>query len=198
MREHIRFHFDPLCPWAWQGFRWIQEVEKQRDIDIEWRLFSLKIVNADKEDPLADRHEKGTPALRALALVRREAGNDGVGRTYEAIGARVHESDEELDADVVRAALADVGLDPRLVDEALKDPSTMEEVRTEHEAAVDDVGAFGVPTIVASSGKGMFGPVIARAPRGADAGELWDHMRWLIEQDGFFELKRNRDRRPGE
>jgi hypothetical protein len=43
----------------------------------------------------------------------------------------------------------------------------------------------------------MFGPVIARAPRGEAAGELWDHVEWLIRQDGFFELKRERDLKPG-
>lgn len=173
-------------------------MQSQRDIALEWRLFSLQLINAGREDPLADVHAKGTPPLRALAMVRREAGNDGVGRVYEAIGARVHDSDEELGPDAVRAALTDVGLDPAIVDRALEDDSTMEDVRAEHQAAVDDVGAFGVPTIVTTSGKGLFGPVISRPPEGAEAGELWDHMRWMIEHDRFFEVKRDRDRRPGE
>ena len=197
MTETVRFHFDPVCPWAWQSSRWMREVEQTRDVAVDWRVFSLQLVHEDKEDPLADRHATGTAALRTLALARRRFGNDAVGRTYEAIGRRVHDGDEELDPEVVRRSLVDVGLDPGLVDQALEDDSTMDDVRAEHDAAVRDVGAFGVPTIVLDSGRGLFGPVIATAPGREAAGELWDHVRFLIDADGFFELKRERDRKPG-
>ena len=76
--------------------------------------------------------------------------------------------------------------------------STIEESRPASASeAVGDVEAFGVPTIILPSGRGMFGPVVAQAPTGEEAGELWDHVRWLIDRDGFFELKRERDRRAG-
>ncbi len=175
----------------------MRDVEHVRDISIDWRVFSLQLVHEGKDDPLADLHVKGTPALRTLALARRRFGNDAVGRTYEAIGRRVHDGEEELGPEVVRRSLEDVGLDPGLVDQALEDDSTMDDVRAEHEAAVRDVGAFGVPTIVLDSGRGLFGPVIATAPGREEAGELWDHVRFLIDADGFFELKRERDRNPG-
>jgi 2-hydroxychromene-2-carboxylate isomerase len=194
--DRISFHFDPICPWAWQGSRWIREVEKVRDIDVEWKLFSIKLVNEGRDDPLADEHVKGTPALRTMALVRREGGNTVTGRLYEALGTRVHEDGEDLSPDTVRAALKDVGLPPELVNAAMDDDSTMDEVRAEHEAAVSEAGCFGVPTIVSSSGKGIFGPVISTAPRGEEAGELWDKVAWLLEKETFFELKRDRDRKP--
>ncbi|CAN5675003.1 DsbA family protein [soil metagenome] len=196
-RQHIRFHFDPLCPWAWEGSKWIREAAKVRGLDVDWRLFSLEVINEDKDDPLADEHAKGTPALRALALVRREAGSDAVGEVYRAIGERTHDGDQELTPDTVRAALEDAGLAAALVDRALGDESTIEAVRTEHDDAVSEVGAFGVPTIVCESGRGIFGPVVSRAPLGEEAGELWDHVSALAELDDFFELKRERDRSPG-
>jgi 2-hydroxychromene-2-carboxylate isomerase len=197
MTETVRFHFDPICPWAWQSSRWMRDVAQTRDVAVEWRVFSMQLAHEGKDDPLADRHAKSTPALRALALVRRNFGNEGVGRVYEAIGRRVHEGGEELDADVVRRALVDAGFDAGLVDEALQDESTIDAVRAEHDAAVTEVGAFGVPTIVLESGRGLFGPVIATAPSREEAGELWDHVRFLIDADGFYELKRERDRKPG-
>ena len=198
MATRVRFHFDPLCPWAWQSSKWIREVEKVREVDVEWRLFSLQLINEKNKDPLADAHVKGTPALRTMALVRREGGNRVVGSVYEALGNRIHEvPSEDLDQAALRAALDDAGLDPSIVDRALDDRSTMEDVRAEHDAAVAEVGAFGVPTIVLATGQGMFGPVIAKAPTGEAAGELWDHVEWLIRRDGFFELKRERDRKPG-
>jgi DSBA-like thioredoxin domain len=176
----------------------MREVAQVRDITIDWRVFSLQLIHEGKDDPLADLHVKGTPALRTLALARRQFGNEAVGRTYEAIGRRVHDGDEELDSEVVRRSLDDVGLDPGLVEQALQDDSTMDDVRAEHDAAVTEVGAFGVPTIVLGSGRGLFGPVIASAPGREEAGELWDHVRFLINADGFYELKRDRNRRPGD
>lgn len=198
MAELIRFHFDPACPWAYQGSKWIREVRKVRDIEVEWRLFSLTLVNEGAEDPLAGAHDEGLRALRTLVLVRNEAGNDGVERVYAAIGARTHERGERLTAEALAGALTDAGFDTGLVDKAMQDESTIAGVRAEHDVAVADVGAFGVPTIVLPSGKGMFGPVVAIAPTEEAAGELWDHVRSLIEWEGLFELKRNRDRKPGE
>ena len=45
-------------------------------------------------------------------------------------------------------------------------------------------------------GKALFGPVITPAPRGEAAGRLWDGLVLVSEADGFFELKRTRDRKP--
>lgn len=198
MGDRIRFHFDPRCPWAWQTSKWMREVQKVRDIEIEWSFFSLLLHNEPETKPLDDPEAKGTSALRTLALVRRNEGNEATGELYRAIGGRVHDSGEELTTDLVRAALGDVGLDSALVDEALADSVTVKEISQEHKAVATEVGCFGVATIVLPSGEGMFGPVITLAPAGEDAGELWDRFEWLTKQDYFFEMKRERgDRRPG-
>lgn len=197
MTEHVRFHFDPGCPWAWQGSKWIREVASQTEIEIDWMLFSLALINDPKADPLADEHAKGTAALRSLVNVRRIAGNDGVGRAYQALGSSTFERGVRLSPEVGRAALEEAGFGPSIMGQAMQDATTMEDVLAEHDSAVEQVGCFGVPTIVLESGKGIFGPVVARAPEGRDAVELWDRVRWLIERDEFFELKRERDRKPG-
>ncbi len=198
MTERIRFHFDPLCPWAWQGSRWIREVERVRDVEVTWRLFSLGLINADSGNPSGDAHAHGMSVLRCLALLMREEGNEAVGRAYEAIGDVSHERGEQVSDDVVRDGLRARGFDPHLFERAAADESTLEIVRREHAAAVDEVGCFGVPTVVLPSGRGIFGPVVSLAPRGEVAGQLWDHVRWLADAGEFFELKRSRDRRPGQ
>ena len=197
MTEKVRFYFDPGCPWAWQTSLWIREVERFRDIEIEWRLFSLKLANAGEDDPFVEAHENVVPALRVLALARQREDNDLTGRLYEAFGNSFHERGEKATPSTVRKVASEVGLADREVEEALTDPATLELISAEHREAVERVGGFGVPTIILESGKGIFGPVVATAPKGEDAGELWDRVRWLIEADGFYELKRNRDRRPG-
>ncbi|MBA2272355.1 MAG: DsbA family protein [Actinobacteria bacterium] len=197
MTERVRFHFDPGCPWAWQGSKWIREVADQTEIEIDWRLFSLALINDPDADPLSDEHAKSTVALRSLVLARRAAGNEGVGRAYQAMGSLTFERDVRLSLEAVQAALEVAGLGHSMVDEAMEDASTMEDVHAEHLSAVEQVGCFGVPTIVLESGKGIFGPVMAHAPEGREAVELWGRVRWLIERDEFFELKRERDRKPG-
>ena len=198
MTDRIRFHFDPLCPWAWQTSKWIREVTKVRDVEVEWSFFSLLVQNKPETNPLEDPEAKGTAALRTLALVRRNDGNETMGELYRVIGERAHDNGEDFTADLVRAALGDVGLDTALVDRALSDSVTVKEISQEHEAVVNEVGCFGVPTIVLSSGESMFGPVVTLAPTGEDAGALWDHFEWLTKQDYFFEMKRERgEHRPG-
>jgi predicted DsbA family dithiol-disulfide isomerase len=196
--EIVRFYLDPTCPWAWQTSKWIREVESVRDVRVEWRLFSLRLVNESIDDPLTDESAKSVPALRALALAGREGGQDAIDRLYRAIGSRIHDGDATLTPETLDAAVSEAGLPADLVRRAMADPSTADEVRAQHGEAADAVEAFGVPTIVLESGRGIFGPVVAVAPTGEAAGELWDRVRWLADLDGFFELKRERDRRAGD
>jgi hypothetical protein len=42
----------------------------------------------------------------------------------------------------------------------------------------------------------FFGPVVTPIPRGDAAGKLWDGVLAVAGTDGFFEIKRTRDRRP--
>lgn len=199
MTETISFHIDPLCPWAWQGAKWISEVRSVRDIEVRWGLFSLFLIN-EHHDELEDDRPRMLLPLRSLALARREQGNEGLERLYFAIGRALHEVQPrpEADEDFVRAAAGSAGFDEGFLRRALDDPTTEKEVEEEHAAVVEAVKAFGVPTIILPNGRGIFGPVKAVAPTGEAAGELWDHVRWLTDQDDFFELKRIRNRKPGQ
>ena len=50
-------------------------------------------------------------------------------------------------------------------------------------------GADGAPI-------GFFGPVVTPAPKGEQAGRLWDGVLLVAGTQGFFELKRSRDQDP--
>jgi hypothetical protein len=200
MAELVRFHFDPRCPWCWQTSRWARQLEGLGEVELEWGVFSLEVVNLKEGEELTD--PASGPALRTAILIRDRLGRKAIGPFYEALGQRLWHQPPPPGAaempDAVRAALQEAGLDPTLCDDALADPGTWDAVRAEHDDVVARHGAFGVPTIVLDGGEGpaIFGPVIAELPTDADAVELWRHTAWLARYPNVYEIKRNRDKAP--
>ena len=176
----------------------MRQVRQVRPVEVRWRFFSLEVVNKTEDKTVDWENGRSAPVLRVLAHVRRRHGNEAVDRLYDALGQARFVRDEKLDDPaVVEAALEAAGLDRGLRAAALADQSTREEVEAEHAAIVESRGAFGVPTLVLEDGEGpeIFGPVIDPVPQGEAAGELWDHVAWLMRQPGFFEVKRARKAR---
>ena len=188
--------FDPLCPFAWVTSRWILEVEKVRDITVRWHVMSLGYLNQDKDIP-DDYRELLKPAwgpVRVLIKAEQEHGNDVLLPLYTAMGNRIHVQRRSLndeDRDIVAEALAEVGLPAGLI-EAMDDTSLDEAVAKSHHEGMDAVGDdVGTPTIHVN-GTAFFGPVITKAPKGEEAGHLWDGVVQVSAYPFFFELKRSR------
>jgi predicted DsbA family dithiol-disulfide isomerase len=193
--ERVRFHFDPLCPWCYQTSRWMRRLDELGEVETDWAVFSLEIVNAGSAESRVKGHSRSERSLRTVMTVRDSAGSEGVNRFYAALGEAIHERGEAPDdPDVVRAALVEAGLDPQLTDKAMADDATWKAVEAEHHALVSRTRSFGVPTIVLDGGEGpaIFGPVISEIPDDEDAVELFRHVAWLVRYENFSELKRDR------
>lgn len=189
--EHIRFFFDPICPWCYQTSRWIRQLEGLGEVTASWGVFSLELAN----DGPGDRLPRSAAALRTALLADERHGPAAIGAFYAALGEAVHERGARVhDPEVITAALAEAGLEPALHDEAVADPATWDRVAAQHKALVEDTGGFGVPTIVLDDGQGpaIFGPVISEVPSDDDAAELLRHVVWLTRYENFSELKRDR------
>ncbi len=196
---NLRFYFDPVCPWAWRTSLWIREVQQVRPLQVEWDFLSLKAVNSGKES-LKDSHIRSEKGFRVMALVRRhysaQEANQLIDRLYLALGQACHERKEDVGLDeVVIAAIMQAGLDPALLEAAMEDSTTLDDVQASHNGAIA-AGGFGVPTLLLTDTvpalKGTFGPVIDKVPTGEDAGQLWDRVHWMMQRPEFFELKRSR------
>jgi predicted DsbA family dithiol-disulfide isomerase len=191
----VDLYVDPACPWAWLTSRWLVEVERVRPVRVITRLFCLAEINRDAEadDRLRRAHEASERALRCLVQARREGGDAALAALYTSIGDAYQERAEPVgDPETLEAAAQQAGIDGGAVARALSDPSTLDDLLREHRHAVEVLGAFGVPTLVIGAHPAIFGPIVDRRLEPAEAGELWDHTRWLIENARFFELKRNR------
>lgn len=193
MTQKVDLWFDPLCPWAWMTSRWLLEVEKVRDIDLRFHVMSLSVLNEGRDlDPDYRRlMDDGWAGVRVALAVEREHGQEALRDFYTAIGTRYHPGGEDKTRATLEAALTDVGLPVSLADLGDTDAHD-DELRRSHHAGMDPVGdEVGTP-VIHLKGKGLFGPVISPAPKGEQAGRLFDGFALVTEYDGFFEMKRTR------
>jgi hypothetical protein len=200
-RERVQFWFDPLCPWAWITSRWMLEVEKVRPVTPEWRIMSLAYLNLVQHEgnglseEYLERMSRAWGPVRVCAAAAEEAGPVILGPLYTAIGTRLHNQGRREDPAILPEALAEVGL-PATLASAAESTDFDQLIKDSHNEAFDEVGLDVGTPVIRVRGKAMFGPVITPAPRGEAAGELWDGLVLVIKADGFFELKRSRDRKP--
>ncbi|HQD22810.1 MAG TPA: disulfide bond formation protein DsbA [Arachnia sp.] len=193
MTTTVDFWFDPTCPWAWMTSRWMLEVEKVRDVKTVFHVMSLSVLNDGRdlpEDYLAHMKDAWLPA-RAALLVEQRHGSEKLRDFYTEIGTRFHLRQEPKTPDVVRAALAAVGADEDIADLAQTDAFD-DDLRRSHHEGMDPVGdEVGTP-VLRINGMSLFGPVISPAPKGEEAGSLFDGVEKVTAYPGFFELKRTR------
>ncbi|QBJ98835.1 hypothetical protein ERC79_19635 [Rhodococcus sp. ABRD24] len=186
----VDFHFDPMCPFAFHTSRWIRHVRAETGIDIAWRFFSLEEINRrdDQKHPWERDWSYGWSLMRIGALLRRES-MDLLDRWYAATGHLLHvEGGKPHDPEVARELLVQLGLDASLLDAALADPSTHDEVRADHDR-VTTAGGFGVPTLFVQ-GTALFGPVLVDPPQGAAAVRLWNLVTEMLEFPRVYEIQR--------
>jgi 2-hydroxychromene-2-carboxylate isomerase len=187
----VDFHFDIMCPYAYQTSLWMRQVRDAAGIDVRWRFFSLEEVNREpgKKHPWEREWTYGWSMMRIGAYLRRQD-MELLDRWYEAAGAALHvQGRKPHRPEVAEAILVELGLDPGIVAEAIADPTTGDDVMAEHERVVSK-GGFGVPTLVFDDGQMLFGPVLVHPPEGDAAVRLWEHVTGWLEFPTVFELQR--------
>ncbi len=196
-RTPVDFWFDPLCPWAWMSSRWLLEVEKVRPIAPSFHVMSLAYLNADKEIP-EDYRKMLEPAwgpVRVAIAAAQAEGDQILLPLYTALGNRIHLEGRDIDRALIEEALVEVGLPVALAD-AADSTAYDEDLKKSHHAGMDQVGMDVGTPVIAVEGVAFFGPVVTPAPKGEDAGRLWDGVLLVAGTPGFYELKRTRDKDP--
>lgn len=197
MTTQVDFWFDPSCPFAWMTSRWMLEVEKVRDVKTTFHVMSLSVLNEgrDLDADYREMLDNIWVGARAALVVEQRHGSDGLREFYTAVGTRFHPGGEPQTAETIGKALADCGFEADILDIAQTDKLD-DDLRRSHHEGMDPVGnEVGTP-VIRINGMSLFGPVISPAPKGEEAGSLFDGVAKVTAYPGFFELKRSRTTDP--
>ncbi len=185
----VDFHFDPLCPFAYQTSVWIRDVRAQLGITINWRFFSLEEINlvAGKKHPWERDWSYGWSLMRIGALLRR-TNMSLLDRWYAAIGHELHTlGGKPHDPAVARRLLCDVGVNAAILDAALDDPTTRRRPRRPptgcRRGRIRRADAL-------LDGQCLFGPVLVDPPAGPAALNLWSVVTGMAGLPHVYELQR--------
>ena len=68
----VDFHFDIMCPWAYQASIWMREVRDRLGLQVRWRFFSLEEINRaeGKKHPWQREWSYGWSMRRSSAPTR--------------------------------------------------------------------------------------------------------------------------------
>jgi hypothetical protein len=193
----VDFWFDPLCPWAWLTSRWMLDVERVRPVKTFFHVMSLSVLNSgrDLDEGYQRTMDQGWGPVRVALAVGEQYGQEQLAAFYTALGTRIHEGGQGLGRDTILDALADVGLPPELADRA--DTGDHDDaLRASHHAGMAAVGNDVGTPVIHVNGAAIFGPVFSPRPKGEEAGRVFDAVVALSCYEGFFELKRSRNRSP--
>jgi hypothetical protein len=206
----VEFFWDPVCPWAWLTSRWVAEVAAQRDLRVDWRFISLKLLNASKDYErdfpagYIAGHTTGQKLLRVAAAIRDAEGRHRMGTLYTQFGGDIHVRGRRTDmTDHWEAGFPDylrsVGIEDQYLD-AANDTRWDEVLQAETDEALSRTGKdVGTPIISFTrdgASHSFFGPVISRVPRGEEALRLWDAVWEVATFPGLAELKRSLREKP--
>ena len=178
---------------------WLAKVEEVTGeaVEIDWQPFALAQVNVDEgaeynvwEQPaILDGSDKTLLAHQAGLAAKRQ-GKEAFQSFFITLLKARHEDKVDLnDASVITEAAKSSGLDLARFREDLVDPDLLKQLGESHTKAVEEHGAFGVPTFVFPNGNAAFLKMFI--PPDEQAAEIYETLfKTMSEISHVGELKR--------
>ena len=184
--------WDYRCPFARNAHEQVlTALEAGADWDVRFVPFSLGQVHVGEgETDVWDEPAKdtGIVALQAGVFVRDRVPEKFYAVHRDLFAARHDHGLKLNEEDVVRDVLGRHGIDVDEVFAAIEEGTLLKQIRTEHEAAVEQNNVWGVPTFI-SGDEAVFVRLMDRAPEGTDAEKSRRSVERVVELlDGWPEL----------
>jgi len=189
--------FDYQCPFVYRAAEVIDAVRRsgERDIDVQWRYFSLTQVNSKDEGwtvwgAPTSQPVRGRLAFMAAEAARRQGKFDEL--HWPLLRARHRDGLDLDDPSVVEDVARKAGLDVERLRRDVSDPTTLDALAADHIAAVRDLGVFGTPTLVFEDGAAAYVRLSANAIEDG-AVEVFDRLvEVAAAEPRILEIKRPR------
>ena len=131
-----------------------------KKFEVDWQPFSLAQVNSDQgpdfkywEQPGAQDGSDNTLLAHRAGLAAKSQGKEAFDSFFMTLLKTRHEDKKDLkDPAVIEEAAVAAGLDMARFREDFADPDLLREIGESHTRAVEEFGAFGVPTFVFPGG----------------------------------------------
>ena len=167
---------------------WLTKVRETtgQEIDVDWQPFSLAQINSDKGDDwkvweqpeIVDGSDKTLLAHQAGLAAKRQ-GKDAFESFFMSLLRARHEDKKDLaDPEVIKDAATNAGIDLGQFYEDLADPQLLKDIGESHTKAVEEHGAFGVPTYVFPGGGSAF--IKMFIPPDEEAGAIYDNLTTMV------------------
>ena len=146
---------------------WLSKVEESTGeaVKVDWKPFSLAQVNSDNNDnnvklweqPEVINGTDKTFLAHMSGLAAKRQGEEAFQSFFMALLRARHEDKKDLeDPAVMEDAAVAAGLDMARWREDAADPELLKDIAESHTIAVEEHGAFGVPTFISPSGNATF------------------------------------------
>jgi 2-hydroxychromene-2-carboxylate isomerase len=164
---------------------WLSKVEEStgETVKIDWQPFSLAQVNSDNNDggiklweqpKVIDGTDKTFLAHMSGLAAKRQGEEAFQGFFMALLRARHEDKKDLLDPAVMEEAAVAAGLDIARFREDAADPELLKDIAESHTIAVEEHGAFGVPTFISESGNATFLKMFI--PPDEQAAEIYETM----------------------
>ena len=178
---------------------WLAKVRETTgsEVEVDWQPFSLAQVNSDKEQDIKlwdqpEAKDSSNPTFLAhkCGLAAKRQGKEAFESFFITLLRARHEDKKDLDDPaVMEEAATKAGLDMARFREDIADPDLLRVIGESHTKAVEEYGAFGVPTFVFESGNAAFLKMFI--PPDEQAAEMYETLtKTMSEFAHVGEIKR--------
>jgi predicted DsbA family dithiol-disulfide isomerase len=196
----VDFYYDFLCPWAYRASEWIREVQQQLGADklkINWRFFPLEQVNSDQDPSWKVWEQPDDFPSRGMEMFRGAlaAWNQDQGAKFEKFHQlvfRTRHGGHTVNGErpTIHQIAEEAGLDMEQFHRDFADRSLLSRIGEDYEHAREQLGVFGVPTLVFENDESAYVKMLPKPPAEETLAVWEDLHRTIANRPYIYEVKR--------